>query len=71
MFVLMGKANLFIPESHSLKDKRMVVKSLGKKLKYKYKISFAETGERHKWQRVEIGIAAVKVRFWASKKRVE
>ncbi|NCC80848.1 MAG: DUF503 domain-containing protein [Clostridia bacterium] len=59
MFILMGKANLFIPDSHSLKDKRMVIKSLGEKLKYKYKLSFAETGEHHKWQRTEIGIAAV------------
>ncbi len=59
MFVLVGKMNLHIPESQSLKDKRMVVKSLGDKLKNRYKVSYAETGENHKWQRVEIGMAVV------------
>ncbi len=59
MFVLVGKMNLFIPESHSLKDKRMVIKSLGEKVKYKYKVSLAVTGEHHKWQRAELALAAV------------
>lgn len=59
MFVLIGKMDLFIPESQSLKDKRMVIKSISGKLKYKYKVSLAETGENHKWQRAEISLAAV------------
>lgn len=59
MFVLFGRMNLFIPESQSLKDKRAVVKSLTGKIKYKFKVSLAETGENHKWQRTEIGIALV------------
>lgn len=59
MFVLIVKMCLSIPESQSLKDKRMVVRSISGKLKTRYKVSFAETGENHKWQRAEIGIAIV------------
>ncbi|MBI5642426.1 MAG: DUF503 domain-containing protein [Deltaproteobacteria bacterium] len=51
--------SLIIHESHSLKDKRMVVKSIVEKVKNRFNVSIAEVGDNDVWQRAELGIAAV------------
>ena len=53
------KLRLVLRESHSLKDKRRVIKSLKDTLSNKFNISVAETDEQDVWQSAEIGIAAV------------
>ncbi|HLF93313.1 MAG TPA: DUF503 domain-containing protein [Planctomycetota bacterium] len=53
------KLRLVLRESHSLKDKRRVLKSLKATLSNKFNISVAETDEQDVWQSAEIGIAAV------------
>ena len=53
------KVRLVLRESHSLKDKRRVLKSLKETLSNKFNISVAETDEQDVWQTAEIGIAAV------------
>ena len=53
------KIRLVLRESHSLKDKRRVLKSLKDTLSNKFNISVAETDEQDVWQTAEIGIAAV------------
>ena len=53
------KIRLVLRESHSLKDKRRVLKSLKDTLSNKFNISVAETDEQDVWQSAEIGIAAV------------
>lgn len=53
------KIELLIYEANSLKEKRMVLKSLIGRLQSKFNISAAETGENELWQRAEIGIACV------------
>jgi len=53
------KLRLVLRESHSLKDKRRVIKSLKDTLSNKFNISVAETDEQDVWQTAEIGIAAV------------
>ena len=53
------KIRLVLRESHSLKDKRRVIKSLKDTLSNKFNISVAETDEQDVWQTAEIGVAAV------------
>ena len=53
------KLRLVLRESHSLKDKRRVIKSLKDTLSNKFNISVAETDEQDVWQTAEIGVAAV------------
>ncbi len=53
------KLRLVLRESHSLKDKRRVLKSLKDTLSNKFNISVAETDEQDVWQSAEIGVAAV------------
>lgn len=50
---------LVLHDSHSLKDKRQVLKSVIEKVRNRFNVSVAETGSNDLWQRAEIGIAAV------------
>ena len=50
---------LYAPWVHSLKEKRMIVKSLTAKLRNKYNVSAAEIAEQDTHQIVVIGVAAV------------
>ena len=47
------------PWVHSLKEKRMIVKSLTAQLQNKFHVSAAETGEQDTHQIIVIGVAAV------------
>ena len=47
------------PWVHSLKEKRMIVKSLVAKLQNKFHVSAAETGEQDVHQFIVIGVAAI------------
>jgi hypothetical protein len=48
---------LHLPDSHSLKDKRQVIRSLKDRLRRTYSISIAETGEQDTWQSAELLVA--------------
>lgn len=48
---------LHIPQAQSLKDKRMVVKSLKEQIRNKFNVSIAELGGLDKWQVAILGIA--------------
>ena len=50
---------LLIPISHSLKDKRSIVKSLIKRIQNQFSISVAETGFQTKWQRAELTLVLI------------
>ncbi len=50
---------LHAPWVHSLKEKRMIVKSILAKLQNKYHVSVAETDEQDIHQIIVIGIAAI------------
>ena len=45
---------LHLANSHSLKDKRSVVKSLKDRLHNEFNVSVAETGRHEAWQRAEL-----------------
>ncbi len=46
MQVAVTELRLYVPWVHSLKEKRMVVKSLLGKIRRRYAVSAAETGEQ-------------------------
>lgn len=48
-----------ILDAHSLKEKRMVLRSLKDRIGNKFNVSVAEIGENDKWQVGELGAAAV------------
>jgi len=50
---------LILHEGASLKEKRMVIKSLVQKIRSRYNVSIAEVGEMEKWRRAEIGFSCV------------
>ena len=48
-----------VPESHSLKAKRAVVKHLVEACRSRFDVAAAEVGFQDQWQRSELGFAAV------------
>ena len=51
--------SLFIPAAHSLKEKRMVLKSLKDKVRLKFNVSIAELDRDDKWQLATCGISMI------------
>ena len=50
---------LYLPGSHSLKDKRKVLKSILDRLVTRLKVSVAEVGYQDQWQRATLAVAWV------------
>ena len=50
---------LYVPDSHSLKEKRAIIRRIKDRIKNKYNVSVAETDFLNKWQRSEISILKV------------
>ena len=50
---------IFLPYSHSLKDKRQRLSSLIQRLRKRYNVAFAELDYQKKWQRTTIGIVTL------------
>lgn len=48
-----------IPESHSLKDKRQIVRSLLARVRNEFGVNSAEVGDQERWQIAELGFAMV------------
>ena len=59
MIVGILQLELRISESHSLKEKRRVLKSLKDRLRQKFNVSISEVGLQDKWQGSLIGIASI------------
>lgn len=49
---------IFLPDSHSLKEKRFVIRSLKDRLR-KFNISIAECDHQELWQRSTMGIVSI------------
>jgi uncharacterized protein YlxP (DUF503 family) len=60
-----ARLTLFIPGSHSLKDKRMVLRRVKDRTRQKFNVAIAEVEENDVWQRAVLGLAVVgnEVRF--------
>jgi len=59
MLVSLCQVDLLIPDSNSLKSKRMVVSKIKQRLRNKFNVSVAEVDHNELWQRVTLGIASV------------
>jgi uncharacterized protein YlxP (DUF503 family) len=59
VLVALERFDLRIPQSHSLKQKRHVVKGLTAALRQGFPVSVAEVDHQDLWQRATIGVAAV------------
>ena len=59
MFTLSAKLSFYIAESHSLKDKRQVRRSLIEKTRHKFNVSIAEIESMDSHNQLTIGIAVV------------
>lgn len=53
------EADLFIGAAQSLKDKRMVVKSIKDRIHNKFNASVAEIGGQDKWQTATLGVVMI------------
>ncbi len=51
--------DLYLPYSHSLKEKRKRLKGLKDRLKTRYNVAFSELEFQDKWQRSRIGIVTL------------
>lgn len=59
MTVGIARLALFIGASHSLKEKRMVLRRVKDLVRQKFNVSIAEVAENDVWQRAVLGIAVV------------
>ncbi len=50
---------LHLPENHSLKGKRRIIRSLRDRLRNNFNVSVAEIEHQQLWQRATLGIACV------------
>ena len=50
---------LHLPENHSLKGKRQVLRSIKDQVRRRFNVSVAETEDQDLWQRAVLGIACV------------
>ena len=57
MVVGVSCIEIFFPESHSLKDKRQMIKKVVEKTRARFNISIIEVKQTNLWQRASIGFA--------------
>jgi uncharacterized protein YlxP (DUF503 family) len=50
---------LFLPENHSLKGKRQVLRAIKARVRTKFNVSITESDSHELWQRAELGICQV------------
>jgi uncharacterized protein YlxP (DUF503 family) len=50
---------LYLPDNHSLKGKRGVVRSMKARVSNKFNVSIAECDDHDNWQRITLGVAQV------------
>ncbi|MBW3595363.1 MAG: DUF503 domain-containing protein [Actinobacteria bacterium] len=59
MFIGIGRYDLFIAHSGSLKDKRQVVRAVTMSVQKKFNVAIAEVDFQDKWQRAALGVSCV------------
>ena len=50
---------IHLSESHSLKEKRQVLRSLKDRLRHRFNVSVAELDGQDSWQRAVVGVVAI------------
>jgi uncharacterized protein YlxP (DUF503 family) len=59
MVVGVCRVTLMVSESHSLKEKRMVLRRIKDRVNNKFNCAIAEVGDQDNWQSAELGFAVV------------
>ncbi len=59
MTVGLARVTLFLPEVHSLKEKRMILRRIKDRAQQKFNLAIAEVGENDLWQRALLGVAVI------------
>src|SRR3954454_4914895 len=59
MFVAALAFELHLPDVHSLKEKRAIVKPVLEGARHRHHVSAAEVGHQEAWQRASLGFAVV------------
>ncbi|MEW6377689.1 MAG: DUF503 domain-containing protein [Thermodesulfobacteriota bacterium] len=59
MVIGVCQIDLRIPENHSLKGKRQVIRKLIERVRHRFNVTISEVGDNDLWQRAQIGICAV------------
>jgi uncharacterized protein YlxP (DUF503 family) len=59
MVIGVCKLDLRIPENHSLKEKRHVLRKLIDRVRHRFNVAIAEVGDNDLWQRAEMGFCTV------------
>ena len=59
MVVGVLRLTVFLPENHSLKGKRQVLRAIKSRVQNKFNVSIAESADHDMWQRAELGICQV------------
>jgi len=59
MVIGICQLDLRIPENHSLKGKRHVIRKLIDRVKPRFNVAISEVGDNDLWQRAKIGICTV------------
>ncbi len=59
MVVGVLRVEVHLPVSHSLKDKRSVLKSVRDRLRHRFNAAVAEVDSNETWQRATLGISTV------------
>jgi len=59
MTVGIARLTLFLPEVHSLKEKRTILRRVKDRAQHKFNLAIAEVGENDIWQRAVLGLAVV------------
>src|ERR1700752_3490196 len=59
MVVGVCRVTLMVSESHSLKEKRMVLRRIKDRVSNKFNCAIAEVGDQDNWQSAQLGFAVV------------
>src|SRR6476661_968350 len=59
MIVGVCEITLHLPECHSLKDKRQVIKSVMARVRQQFEVAIAEVDEQDRWQIAKLGVSCV------------
>jgi uncharacterized protein len=59
--MVIGVCRLYlrIPENHSLKEKRQVIRKVIDRVKHRFNVAISEVGDNDLWQRAQIGFCTV------------
>ncbi len=62
MVVGISRLEIFLPENHSLKEKRQAIKRIVERTRAKFNISIMEADQTNLWQKATVGFAVVGVK---------